>query len=741
MRVGILGAGPAGLFAAWLLHQRGIDVQVLEARSEVGGISRSFRWHGFTCDLGAHRLFTQDESGLHHLLSIVPMGRHIRRSRIHFRGKWIRDPVNIIDVLRCSPPADAARIVAGYLARPRPSIARPALSFDEYVEQKYGAALNRFFFRPYTERMFGRAGEDLSADWARQKVRVGTALDFARQSSKRNFGYFYYPIQGGFGAISEMLSKDLHSCVQCGAEVCALETEADRVEAVVYRQDGQHKRAAVDQVISTLPLTALGQLLNQPVHLAYQGVSFVYLLVDRPLVSDDHWRYFMSPEDTINRLVEFKNLSAVEQPTDRTVVCAEVTRQLPDRTERVIDDMVRCRLVRRDEVLDTLELREEHGYAIYDRDYAAQLASAQEAFGRFDNLHRLGRSASFQHLEIDEIWADAVTLATRLAPVRAPTAKGGTTVATTPAEPSVCAVILTYNHYEDTRECLHSLQQSDYPNLDIVVVDNGSSDGTPEQLRKEFPEVIVIETGRNLGVPWGYNVGFAHALRTQVEYILMLNNDTTVAPDMLRRLVESAQGDPDAGILMPKVLYYDRPDRIWSAGGRYRVFPPAIIIVGQDRPSAKYEKPFQLEYALSCGLLIHRRAFERAGLFDPGYFFYFDDWDFSARVRAHGLNILLVPQAKMWHKVSQSTRESGKSALFYTVWGESSTRFYRRHGRPVALSLPIHIGYIMLRELIKGNGRMLGHFFTGVRQALTKPLGPIPTKDDMVLPPSATEDG
>jgi hypothetical protein len=179
---------------------------------------------------------------------------------------------------------------------------------------------------------------------------------------------------------------------------------------------------------------------------------------------------------------------------------------------------------------------------------------------------------------------------------------------------------------------------------------------------------------------------------------------------------------------------------VWSAGGRYRTFPPAHVSIGTDRPSTDFEKPFYLEYALSCGLLIHRRAFEQVGLFDPGYFFFFDDWDFTHRVRTHGLHIVLVPDAKMWHKVSKSTREPSKQELFWKVWGKSSTRYYRRHGRPVLVSLPVHVGYLMARELVKGNGKMLKYFWEGVREGLKTPLGPFPTKDDMVLPPAPAEE-
>jgi GT2 family glycosyltransferase len=102
-------------------------------------------------------------------------------------------------------------------------------------------------------------------------------------------------------------------------------------------------------------------------------------------------------------------------------------------------------------------------------------------------------------------------------------------------------------------------------------------------------------------------------------------------------------------------------------------------------------------------------------------------------VRASGLHIIFVPEAEMWHKISKSTRDSNKASFFWKTWGESSARFYRRHGRPVWLSLSVHIGYIMAREFIKGNGRMLKHFWAGVRAGLSKPLGPIPPADSIPL--------
>jgi len=736
VRVGILGAGPAGLLVGWLLRQRGVDVTIFEARPYVGGISRSFRWHGFTCDIGAHRLFTHDETALRFLLSAVPMGRHIRRSRLYLAGKWIRDPANIIEILWRYFPSTAIRIVTSYLLRPRHISVK---SFDDFVEARYGAALNRFFFRPYTEKLLGLPSSQISADWAQRKVRIGGLFEFLHESTRKQFGYFYYPIRGGYGAIIERYYRDISECVRVHAPVCGLEIVEGKIEAVIFKKGNTYDREAFDHVISTLPLTTIAQFLGQSFPLAYQDVKCVYLLIGRPLVSDNHWIYFIEKDFAINRLVEFKNLSPIDQPQNHTVLCAEVTSvDLENAVQHVINDLVRCGLVRSDEILDSMVLYEECAYPVFDLSYKEHVAIARKTLECIPNLHLIGRAAEFQHLELDEIYGKALSLVNRLVPV-SHTIIGEAQMETSPELPMVWAVILTFNNYEDTKECLRSLRRTNYRNLSILVVDNGSSDGTPEHIKDEFPEVKVIETGHNLGVPWGYNIGFSYALHAGAQYILMLNNDTVVEPQMIHHLVKAAQGNPDVGILMPKVLYYSNPDTIWAAGGRHRFFPPAHVILGQDRPATMFNKPFYLEYAISCGLLIHRRAFEKAGLFDPGYFFYFDDWDFSQRVRAHGLKILFVPEALMWHKVSRSTRRSDRETFFWQVWGESCARFYRRHGQPVFLSLFLHVSFLMVREFLKGNRYMLKYFWKGVCEGLRRPLGPIPTVDDIILPPPSQD--
>jgi protoporphyrinogen oxidase/GT2 family glycosyltransferase len=723
-QIAILGAGIAGLSSAWLLRNSGIDPIVFERQSYPGGLARSFDWHGFQCDFAAHRLFTTDENVLHKLLNLVPMGRHVRRSQIFMNGKWMRDPLDALELAGHSSPITAAGMLWHYLIRPR-DISDD--NFEKYVLRRYGSSLYKLFFKPYTEKLFGIPGDQISAYWARKKVRLSNPFDRFRENTKTKFQYFYYPVRGGYGAISDMLFEEVEDRVRLNTTVTRLDADADYVKAVHYIQEGEEKQLPVDHVISTLPLSITARMLGYDFHLNYRKVEAVYLLLNRPLLSDYHWMYFVDADVAINRMVEFKNMSPVDAPQNQTVVCAEVTQDHDDPAAEVISDLARIGLINKNEVLDTLVVRENFSYPVYDQAFDETIEIAESTIGEYKNLSLVGRAAEFKHREVDDNFAAASelvgSLINRYPPIQ-PAYEEEISMSKSSSHPKVSVVILTYNHYEDTRECLNSVQKCNYPNVNIILVDNGSEDETPAKVREEFPKIQVIENGANIGVPAGYNIGFQEALAQASDYIFMLNNDTVIAPDIIDELLEVANADPDAGIVMPKVLFYGSSDRVWSSGGRYRAFPPAILMT--DRRAGNEDKLRMIEYAPSCGLLIHRQAFERAGLFDPGYFFLWDDWDFSERVRAHGLKIWYAPNARMWHKVSTTTQGS-RSPLFWKTLGASITRFYRRHGRPPWLSMTVHIGYVVLREfLVKQNWAYWGDFWSGVSEGLQKPLGSLP---------------
>ncbi len=288
--------------------------------------------------------------------------------------------------------------------------------------------------------------------------------------------------------------------------------------------------------------------------------------------------------------------------------------------------------------------------------------------------------------------------------------------------PPVWIVVLTLNNYADTFECLQSVRALTYPAVRAVVVDNGSTDKTPERVRFDFPEVDVLENGINLGVPAGYNVGFVHALQNGAQYVLMLNNDTRLDSSILDHLVAAAQM-AGCGIAVPVAYYYNQPDKVWSAGARYRRFPPASIM--ETRLHRLAQGYFSLDYAIGCCILITREAFERVGLLDDMIFFMWEDLDFSERVRQAGLTILQVPDAKVWHKVSRTSNP--ESTIFWEQHGRSGAIFYRRHSRTPMRSIIVHLTYFALREfVVKGRWRFLRPFLRGIAAGCRCPLDDVP---------------
>lgn len=291
------------------------------------------------------------------------------------------------------------------------------------------------------------------------------------------------------------------------------------------------------------------------------------------------------------------------------------------------------------------------------------------------------------------------------------------------SDPLVYVVILAWNQKEMTIQCLESMLASEYSNKRVVVVDNGSTDGTSETLCERFPEVEIIRSATNLGIAGGYNLGLEYALAHGAEYVLVANNDIVVDPAMLRCLVEAVKGTPRAGIGLPKIYhYYGDRRRLWCTGAYWRKFPPTVKMMGVNaKDSHRFSHKREIEYAPSCCLLIWRQVLETVGYFDTGYFFYNDDWDFSARTRKAGYSIWFVPEAKMWHKVSMSTQKSEKPARWWYILGRSTVRYYLRHSTPQALF--IFTIWFVIRECIKLKFRRIPPFLAGIGHEMAVECG------------------
>lgn len=288
--------------------------------------------------------------------------------------------------------------------------------------------------------------------------------------------------------------------------------------------------------------------------------------------------------------------------------------------------------------------------------------------------------------------------------------------------PFVGIVILTWNQREDTLACLESVFELDYPNFKVMIVDNGSVDGTSEAIRSQFPDVALIVNETNIGVPAADNQGIEHFLRQGADYVLILNNDTVVDRLFLSELVKAAEAHPDVGMTVPKIYYYGENNLLWSAGAEWRRFPPRVVITGfgkQDGPAYSVQR--ELDYATGCATLVKRRALETVGLLDPVYFMYQEDYDYSERLREANYKIVYVPTSVMWHKASASVGEGSEEKWFR--WSRSLVRYYRRHGRLWILLLSTFLVWVILREIAKGNLKAIDPCLRGVWAGLKREYG------------------
>ncbi len=233
--------------------------------------------------------------------------------------------------------------------------------------------------------------------------------------------------------------------------------------------------------------------------------------------------------------------------------------------------------------------------------------------------------------------------------------------------PPVTLIILNWNGLDDTLACLASLEQLDYPAYQIVVVDNGSGDDSAKTIRAAHPQVTVLETGDNLGYVGGNNIGLKHAQVTGTEYVLLLNNDTQVAPDFLRLLVEAAESDPAIGIAGPTIYYFDRPEVIWSAGGAIDWKRGSTWMLGLDEvDQGQFGQSLRrVDFVTGCALLIRMSAVNQVGLLNPQFFAYYEEVEWCVRVARAGFRIVHVPRAKVWHKISPSAQSASPTIHYY----------------------------------------------------------------------------
>lgn len=276
--------------------------------------------------------------------------------------------------------------------------------------------------------------------------------------------------------------------------------------------------------------------------------------------------------------------------------------------------------------------------------------------------------------------------------------------------PRLGVVVLNWNGLDHLRELLPSLYASEYPEFFVLVVDNGSGDASVAWVRREFPATELLALGENRRFSGGNNAGATRALELGAEIVLLLNNDTTVAPDCLHWLARAFQEDAELGVAGPRICYYDEPERIWYGGGKI-VRSLGVVSHRAIRRGVNegVDPRGETDWVSGCALAVRKEIWSSLGGLDEGYYIYAEDVDFCLRAADLGAKILYEPSALVMHKVSASVGGANSAFKSYHK-SRAGLRLFRRHNSGLALlsaycGLAAHDLAAIAWSLLRGNVR------------------------------------
>lgn len=221
--------------------------------------------------------------------------------------------------------------------------------------------------------------------------------------------------------------------------------------------------------------------------------------------------------------------------------------------------------------------------------------------------------------------------------------------------PSVYIIILNWNGRDLTLDCLKSLSKVQYDNYKILVVDNGSSDNSVIIIKKEYPNVKILELDFNIGFAAGNNAGFEFIKNQNPDHVIFLNNDTLIDKNFIEPLVKPLLENSLIGQTVPKIFYANDGGRIWYASGKVNLWLGLVYHKGIRKFDAESFNDSKItDYATGCCFCMRAKDFKEFGGFDTSFPMYGEDVDLSLRIRANEKKILYVPDSIVWHKVSAS---------------------------------------------------------------------------------------
>ena len=421
----IIGAGPAGLTAAYELAQRSTPPLILEKFNKVGGLSRTEIYKGYRFDIGGHRFYTK-------IKEVEKIWRDMlgddfikvrRLSRIYYKGKFYQYPLNFINALTNLGPIESCLILLSYLKTKFRSHPQEK-TFEQWVTNRFGGRLYRTFFQSYTEKVWGISCREIRADWAAQRIQglsLTKALSncfFGTNGVKSLIHEFHYPALGP-GMMWERFGEFIESRggeVRLNTKVIRILLEGKKIKGILAQHGSHEEEVRVQHLISTIPLNELIFRLDPPPpsdvleaagKLRYRAFILVGLIVNQPRLFPDNWIYVHNPEVRVGRIQNFKNWNAAMVPNPLKTslgmeyFCNEEDEiwRMPDAglIEMATRELAHLGLANFNEVKDGIVFRQSHAYPVYDSDYRSHLSVIQNFLKKIENLQTIGRGGMHRY--------------------------------------------------------------------------------------------------------------------------------------------------------------------------------------------------------------------------------------------------------------------------------------------------------------------------------------------------------
>jgi protoporphyrinogen oxidase len=433
----VLGAGPAGISAAWRLAERGIHVTVLEKDGAVGGMGKTIKVGPHYVDYGPHTFHireTAESRAIHE--AIKPFFGDdplilTRGTRVLLRGKEYVYPLEMLQVLTGVSPALSARIVFDYLVASAKSTFAPAKredSFEEWGVRNLGRTLYDLCFGIYSERVWGLPTSQISSKQAQRVAKLNLRNIILRTLGIKAdpatyFTKYMYP-RKGISVLFENMAAEVRkhgNCIHLQSPAVRIERQGDRIHRVAFRKDGREETIECDGVLSTLPLPFLVDLIQPSLppqvaahaaKLRYRSLKLIYIVLKRKQLTDYHWVYLLDQQFRVNRMSEQKNVSAEMVPADRTVLCIELSCWRDEPVWKASDEEV-YRIALRDMLKMGYGITESEveeyfvtdiatAYPVYEINFEDHLIPVLEGVHAVPNLLTLGRHGLFLNNSMDD---------------------------------------------------------------------------------------------------------------------------------------------------------------------------------------------------------------------------------------------------------------------------------------------------------------------------------------------------